>query len=163
MKNCKAVIFDLGGVLLNIDYLLTVIAFNELGVENADLFYSKKIQNPIEFPDPSLISKMEEPWVTSTIIVPQNYLGNVFELCETRRGKQIEHNFIGKTAVVKYKLPLAETIIDFYDRLKSITTGYASFDYQIDGYKESKLIKLNILVNQEIVEPLSIIVHAYST
>ncbi len=120
----------------------------------------KKIQNPIEFPDPSLISKMEEPWVTSTIIVPKNYLGSVFELCESRRGKQIDHNFMGKTAVVKYKLPLAETIIDFYDRLKSITTGYASFDYQIDGYKESKLIKLNILVNQEIVEPLSIIIHA---
>ena len=120
----------------------------------------KKIQNPIDFPDPSLISKMEEPWVTSTIIVPQNYLGNVFELCESRRGEQVNHNFMGKTAVVKYKLPLAETIIDFYDRLKSITTGYASFDYQIDGYKESKLIKLNILVNQEIVEPLSIIIHA---
>jgi len=120
----------------------------------------KKIQNPIEFPDPSLISKMEEPWVTSTIIVPKNYLGSVFELCESRRGEQIDHNFMGKTAVVKYKLPLAETIIDFYDRLKSITTGYASFDYQIDGYKESKLIKLNILVNQEIVEPLSIIIHA---
>ena len=120
----------------------------------------KEIQNPIEFPDPSLIKKMEEPWIISTIIVPQNYLGSVFELCESRRGEQIEHNFIGKTAVVKYKLPLAETIIDFYDRLKSITTGYASFDYQIEGYKESKLIKLNILVNQEIVEPLSIIIHA---
>ena len=120
----------------------------------------KKIQNPIEFPDPSLIRKMEEPWIISTIIVPQNYLGSVFELCESRRGEQIEHNFIGKTAVVKYKLPLSETIIDFYDRLKSITKGYASFDYQIEGYKESKLIKLNILVNQEIVEPLSIIVHA---
>ena len=120
----------------------------------------KKIQNPIEFPDLSLIKKMEETWIISTIIVPQNYLGSVFELCESRRGEQIEHNFIGKTAVVKYKLPLSETIIDFYDRLKSITKGYASFDYQIEGYKESKLIKLNILVNQEIVEPLSIIVHA---
>ena len=120
----------------------------------------KKIQNPIEFPDPSLIRKMEEPWIISTIIVPQNYLGSVFELCESRRGEQIEHNFIGKTAVVKYKLPLSETIIDFYDRLKSITKGYASFDYQIEGYKESKLIRLNFLVNQEIVEPLSIIVHA---
>ena len=120
----------------------------------------KKIQNPIEFPDLSLIKKMEEPWIISTIIVPQNYLGSVFELCESRRGEQIEHNFIGKTAVVKYKLPLSETIIDFYDRLKSITKGYASFDYQIEGYKESKLIKLNFLVNQEIVEPLSIIVHA---
>ena len=120
----------------------------------------KKIQNPIEFPDLSLIKKMEEPWIVSTIIVPQNYLGSVFELCESRRGEQIEHNFIGKTAVVKYKLPLSETIIDFYDRLKSITKGYASFDYQIEGYKESKLIKLNFLVNQEIVEPLSIIVHA---
>ena len=120
----------------------------------------KKIQNPIEFPDLSLIKKMEEPWIISTIIVPQNYLGSVFELCESRRGEQIEHNFIGKTAVVKYKLPLSETIIDFYDRLKSITKGYASFDYQIEGYKESKLIRLNILVNQEIVEPLSIIVHA---
>ena len=120
----------------------------------------KKIQNPIEFPDPSLIKKMEEPWIVSTIIVPQNYLGNVFKLCESRRGEKIEHNFMGKTAIVKYRLPLAETIIDFYDRLKSITTGYASFDYQIEGYKESKLIKLNILVNQEIVEPLSIIIHA---
>ena len=120
----------------------------------------KRIQNPIEFPDLSLIKKMEEPWIVSTIIVPQNYLGSVFELCESRRGEQIEHNFIGKTAVVKYKLPLSETIIDFYDRLKSITKGYASFDYQIEGYKESKLIRLNFLVNQEIVEPLSIIVHA---
>ncbi len=120
----------------------------------------KKIQNPIEFPDLSLIKKMEEPWIVSTIIVPQNYLGNVFKLCESRRGEKIEHNFMGKTAIVKYRLPLAETIIDFYDRLKSITTGYASFDYQIEGYKESKLIKLNILVNQEIVEPLSIIIHA---
>tara|TARA_B100000029_G_scaffold511304_1_gene604977 strand:- start:6675 stop:8477 length:1803 start_codon:yes stop_codon:yes gene_type:complete len=120
----------------------------------------QEIQNPIEFPDPSLIKKMEEPWIISTIIVPQKYLGSVFELCESRRGEQIEHNFIGKTVVVKYKLPLAETIIDFYDRLKSITTGYASFDYQIDNYRESKLIKLNILVNQEIVEPLSIIIHA---
>ena len=120
----------------------------------------KKIQNPIEFPDPSLIKKMEEPWIVSTIIVPQNYLGNVFKLCESRRGEKIEHNFMGKTAIVKYRLPLAETIIDFYDRLKSITSGYASFDYQIEGYKESKLIKLNILVNQEIVEPLSIIIHA---
>ena len=120
----------------------------------------KKIQNPIEFPDPSLIKKMEEPWIISTIIVPQKYLGSVFELCESRRGEQIEHNFMGKTVVVKYRLPLAETIIDFYDRLKSITTGYASFDYQIEGYRESKLIKLNILVNQEIVEPLSIIIHA---
>ena len=120
----------------------------------------KKIQNPIEFLDPSLIKKMEEPWIVSTIIVPQNYLGNVFKLCESRRGEKIEHNFMGKTAIVKYRLPLAETIIDFYDRLKSITTGYASFDYQIEGYKESKLIKLNILVNQEIVEPLSIIIHA---
>ncbi|MBH71372.1 MAG: elongation factor 4 [Pelagibacteraceae bacterium] len=120
----------------------------------------KKIQNPIEFPDPSLIKKMEEPWIISTIIVPQKYLGSVFELCESRRGEQIEHNFMGKTVVVKYRLPLAETIIDFYDRLKSITTGYASFDYQIEGYRESKLIKLNILVNQEIVEPLSIIIHS---
>ena len=120
----------------------------------------KKIQNPVEFPDPSLINKMEEPWIVSTIIVPQKFLGSVFELCESRRGEQIEHNFIGKTVVIKYKLPLAETIIDFYDRLKSITTGYASFDYQIDKYKESKLIKLNILVNEEIVEPLSIIIHA---
>ena len=120
----------------------------------------KEIQNPIEFPDPTLIKKMEEPWIISTIIVPQNYLGSVFELCESRRGEQIDHNFMGKTTVVKYRLPLAETIIDFYDRLKSITTGYASFDYQLDGYKESKLIKLNILVNQEIVEPLSIIMHA---
>ena len=120
----------------------------------------KKIQNPIEFPDPSLIKKMEEPWIVSTIIVPQNYLGNVFKLCESRRGEKIEHNFMGKTVIVKYRLPLAETIIDFYDRLKSITSGYASFDYQIEGYKESKLIKLNILVNQEIVEPLSIIIHA---
>ncbi|MBK47447.1 MAG: elongation factor 4 [Pelagibacteraceae bacterium] len=120
----------------------------------------KEIQNPIEFPDPTLIKKMEEPWIISTIIVPQNYLGSVFELCESRRGEQIDHNFMGKTSVVKYRLPLAETIIDFYDRLKSITTGYASFDYQLDGYKESKLIKLNILVNQEIVEPLSIIMHA---
>ena len=120
----------------------------------------RKIQNPIEFPDPTLLQKMQEPWIISTIIAPENYLGSIFELCESRRGEQIEHNFIGKTVMIKYKLPLSETIIDFYDRLKSITKGYASFDYQIDGFRESKLIKLSILVNQEIVEPLSIIVHA---
>ena len=119
----------------------------------------QKIHNPMEFPDPTLIKFMEEPWIVSTIIAPQNYLGNIFQLCESRRGEQIQHNFMGKTVMIKYKLPLSETIIDFYDRLKSITKGYASFDYQIDNFKESKLTKLSILVNQEIVEPLSIIVH----
>ena len=119
-----------------------------------------KIHNPIEFPDPTLLKNMEEPWITSTIVAPKNYLGKIFELCESRRGEQIEHNFMGQTVIVKYKLPLSEIIIDFYDRLKSLTKGYASFDYQIDGFRESKLIKLSILVNQEIVEPLSIIVHA---
>ena len=120
----------------------------------------QEIQNPIEFPDPTLLKNMQEPWIISTIVTPQNYLGNIFKLCESRRGEQIEHNFIGKTVMIKYKLPLSETIIDFYDRLKSLTKGYASFDYQIDGFRESKLIKLSILVNHEIVEPLSIIVHA---
>ena len=120
----------------------------------------QEIQNPTEFPDPTLLQNMQEPWIISTIIAPENYLGNIFELCESRRGEQIEHNFIGKTVMIKYKLPLSETIIDFYDRLKSLTKGYASFDYQIDGFRESKLIKLSILVNHEIVEPLSIIVHA---
>ena len=120
----------------------------------------QEIQNPIEFPDPTLLKNMQEPWIISTIVAPQNYLGSIFKLCESRRGEQIEHNFIGKTVMIKYKLPLSETIIDFYDRLKSLTKGYASFDYQIDGFRESKLIKLSILVNNEIVEPLSIIVHA---
>ena len=121
---------------------------------------TQSIHNPMDFPEPNLLKKMEEPWIVATIIAPQKYLGNIFELCESKRGEQVEHNFMGKTVMVKYKLPLSETIIDFYDRLKSITQGYASFDYQIEGNRESKLIKLCILVNEENVEPLSIIVHS---
>jgi len=120
----------------------------------------QSIHNPMDFPEPNLLKKMEEPWIVATIIAPEKYLGNIFELCESKRGEQVEHNFMGKTVMVKYNLPLSETIIDFYDRLKSITQGYASFDYQIEGNRESKLIKLCILVNQENVEPLSIIVHS---
>ena len=118
------------------------------------------LHNPADMPDPSLINYIEEPWIKATILVPDEYLGAVLKLCEERRANQVELTYAGTRAMVVYDLPLNEVVFDFYDRLKSISSGYASFDWQMDTYKQEKLVKMSILVNSETVDALSIIVHA---
>ena len=118
------------------------------------------LHNPADMPDPSLINYIEEPWIKATILVPDEYLGAVLKLCEERRGNQAELTYAGNRAMVIYDLPLNEVVFDFYDRLKSISSGYASFDWQMESYKAEKLVKMTILVNSEIVDALSIIVHS---
>ena len=102
---------------------------------------------------------MQEPWIKATIITPDEHLGAVLTLCQERRGEQVELTYAGTRAMAIYKLPLNEVVFDFYDRLKSVTRGYASFDYEMVGYEESELVKLSILVNSEPVDALSMIVH----
>jgi GTP-binding protein LepA len=117
------------------------------------------LHNPADMPDPVKIDHMEEPWIKATILVPDEFLGSVLALCEERRGIQTDLTYAGSRALVSYRLPLNEVVFDFYDRLKSVSRGYASFDYQMDGYAEGELVLLNILVNGEPVDALSIIVH----
>jgi len=119
----------------------------------------KIIRNPSELPDPAEIDKILEPWVKSTIIVPQDYLGTVINLCIEKRGKQTNLNIQNNRAILEMELPLNEIVIDFYDKLKSYSKGYASFDYQVYDYFEGDLVKLNILVNSETVDAFSNIVH----
>ena len=118
-----------------------------------------ELHNPADMPDPVYISSMEEPWIRATIIVPDEYLGGVLALCQERRGTQIELTYAGNRALVVYRLPLNEVVFDFYDRLKSVSQGYASFDYQLDGYEDGDLVKLSIMVNAEPVDALSMVVH----
>ena len=118
-----------------------------------------EMHNPADMPDPVKIESIEEPWIKATILVPDAYLGAILALCQERRGEQVNLTYAGNRAMVVYRLPLNEVVYDFYDRLKSISRGYASFDYQIDDYKEGDLVKLSILVNTEPVDALSIIVH----
>ena len=117
------------------------------------------LHNPADMPDPVRIDHIEEPWIKATILVPDEYLGQILALCEERRGTQLDLTYAGNRAMLVYRLPLNEVVFDFYDRLKSVSRGYASFDYQIDGYAESDLVLMNILVNQEPVDALSLIVH----
>ncbi len=120
-----------------------------------------QVDNPCDLPDPVQIDFIEEPLINATIIVPSEYLGNVIKLLQQRRGIQKNLNFITETrAMIEYELPLAEVVIDFYDKLKSASRGYASFDYDFGDYKVSKMVKLDILINKEPVDALSIIVHA---
>ena len=119
----------------------------------------QELHNPADMPDPVRIAHIEEPWIKATIFVPDDYLGGVLKLCEERRGQQQELTYAGNRAMLVYRLPLNEVVFDFYDRLKSISRGYASFDYQLDRYEESDLVKLSILVNGEPVDALSMIVH----
>jgi GTP-binding protein LepA len=119
----------------------------------------KELHNPADMPDPTQIEAMYEPWIKGTIMVPDEYLGNILSLCTEKRGVQKDLTYVGGRAMVVYRLPLNEVVFDFYDRLKSCSKGYASFDYHMDGYDESDLVKLSILVNGEIVDALSIIVH----
>ena len=117
------------------------------------------LHNPTDMPDPVKIESIEEPWIKATIIVPDNFLGTVLELCTSKRGIQVNLNYAGTRAMVEYKLPLNEVVFDFYDRLKSITKGYASFDYEIIGYEINNLVKVAIKINGDPVDALSLIVH----
>jgi GTP-binding protein LepA len=118
-----------------------------------------ELHNPADMPDPVKIERMDEPWIKATILVPDEYLGSVIKLCQDRRGLQRELTYAGTRAMVVYDLPLNEVVFDFYDRLKSVSSGYASFDYQLTDYREGDLVKMQILVNAEPVDALSIIVH----
>lgn len=118
-----------------------------------------ELHNPADMPEPNYIERMEEPWIHATIMVPDEYLGSVLALCQDKRGIQKNLTYVGTRAMVEYRLPLNEIVFDFYDRLKSCSRGYASFDWHLDGYEESNLVKLSILVNAELVDALSIIVH----
>ena len=117
------------------------------------------LQNPTNMPEPSLIKTIKEPWIVATIITPDEYLGSIIKICEEKRGIQKDMSYSGNRVVLKYDMPLNEVVFDFYDRIKSITSGYASFDYEINEYKDGELIKLSILVNEETVDALSMIIH----
>ncbi len=117
------------------------------------------MHNPADMPDVSLILNMEEPWIEASILVPDDYLGSVLKLCEDRRGRQKQLTYAGSRAMVVYDLPLNEVVFDFYDRLKSVSKGYASFDYKMTDYQEADLVKMSILVNEEPVDALSMVVH----
>ncbi|HEY8614765.1 translation elongation factor 4 [Phenylobacterium sp.] len=118
-----------------------------------------ELHNPADLPDPVKIDTIAEPWIKATIFTPDEYLGSIIKLCQDRRGEQRELSYVGSRAMVVYDLPLNEVVFDFYDRLKSISKGYASFDYQIEGYRVGDLVKMSILVNAEPVDALSMLVH----
>ena len=118
-----------------------------------------QLHNPADMPDLSKVDHLEEPRIKATILVPDDYLGDVLKLCQDRRGIQEDLTYAGSRAMVVYDLPLNEVVFDFYDRLKSVTKGYASFDYQMTGYREDNLVKMSILVNEEPVDALSVMVH----
>jgi GTP-binding protein LepA len=118
-----------------------------------------EIHNPVDMPDVVKIKEIEEPWIRATILTPDEYLGSVLKLCQDRRGNQVELTYVGNRAMAKYDLPLNEVVFDFYDRLKSVSKGYASFDYQLTDYKPSELVKLQMLVNGEPVDALAMLVH----
>ena len=117
------------------------------------------LQNPSSLPDPTHINIIEEPWIKATIITPDQYLGSIIKICQDKRGIQTNLTYSGNRAVLNYELPLNEVVFDFYDRLKSLTSGYGSFDYEIIGYKEGDLVKLNILVNSDPVDALSMMIY----
>ena len=117
------------------------------------------LENPADMPEPTRIERIEEPWVRATIMMPDKYMGGIMSLCSERRGVQENISYVGNRAVLVYQLPLAEIVFDFYDRVKSLSSGYASFDYVVQGYQPSDLVKVSILVNEENVEPLSFMCH----
>ena len=119
-----------------------------------------QLHNPSDMPDVVKINSIEEPWIKATIFVPDEFLGPILSLCTERRGEQVELTYVGARAMVVYKLPLNEVVFDFYDRLKSISRGYASFDYQMDNYITGDLVRMSVLVNAEPVDALSMVVHA---
>ncbi|WP_091921496.1 translation elongation factor 4 [Phyllobacterium sp. CL33Tsu] len=119
----------------------------------------RELHNPADMPEVMKIASIEEPWIRATILTPDDYLGAILKLCQDRRGIQIDLNYVGKRAMVTYDLPLNEVVFDFYDRLKSISKGYASFDYHLSDYREGNLVKMSVLVNAEPVDALSMMVH----
>jgi len=118
-----------------------------------------EMHNPADMPEPNLIRKIEEPWVKATILVPDEYLGTVLKLCNDRRGEQADLTYVGSRAMAVYHIPLNEIVFDFYDRLKSISSGYASFDYELEGYRDADLVKVAIMVNGDVVDALSFMCH----
>jgi len=119
----------------------------------------RDLHNPADMPDMSTVDHIEEPRIKATIMVPDEYLGDVLKLCQERRGLQLDLTYVGGRAMTVYDLPLNEVVFDFYDRLKSVTKGYASFDYEMIGYREDNLVKMSILVNDEPVDALAMMVH----
>jgi len=119
----------------------------------------RDLHNPADMPDLTYVDHIEEPRIKATILVPDEYLGDVLKLCQDRRGIQMDLTYAGARAMVVYDLPLNEVVFDFYDRLKSVTKGYASFDYHLEGYREDNLVKMQVLVNDEPVDALSMMVH----
>lgn len=127
-----------------------------LNMNNGDVI---EMYNPVDMPDVVKIASVEEPWIKATILVPDEYLGGLLKLCQDRRGVQVDLTYAGSRAMLVYRLPLNEVVFDFYDRLKSLSKGYASFDYELDGYGENDLVKLDIRVNDEPIDALAMIVH----
>jgi GTP-binding protein LepA len=119
----------------------------------------QELHNPVDMPDGSVVDHIEEPWIKATIMVPDEYLGSVLGLCTERRGQQVDLTYVGNRAMAVYRIPLNEVVFDFYDRLKSVSRGYASFDYAMDGYGEADLVRISILVNGDLVDALSFIAH----
>ena len=141
----------------NLDLIATAPSvIYKIGMNNGDVI---ELHNPADMPDPVKIDSIAEPWIKATIFTPDEYLGAVIKLCQDRRGQQRELSYVGTRAMVVYDLPLNEVVFDFYDRLKSISKGYASFDYQIEEYRPGDLVKMSILVNAEPVDALSMLVH----
>ena len=141
----------------NLDLIATAPSVvYKLSMRNGDMI---DMHNPADMPDVMAIGTIDEPWIRATILTPDEHLGSVIKLCQDRRGEQVDLGYIGSRAKVVYDLPLNEVVFDFYDRLKSVSKGYASFDYTITGYREGDLVKLTMLVNAEPVDALSMLVH----
>ncbi|MBI1273057.1 MAG: elongation factor 4 [Alphaproteobacteria bacterium] len=141
----------------NLDLITTAPSvIYHMHLTNGDLL---QLHNPADMPDPVKIDRIEEPWIKATVFTPDEHLGSILALCNDRRGEQIDLTYVGSRAMLVYRLPLNEVVFDFYDRLKSISRGYASFDYVIDEYREGDLVKMGILVNGEAVDALSSVVH----
>jgi GTP-binding protein LepA len=143
------------------EFNLDLIATAPSVIYRVDLNSGRQIElhNPVDMPDPMRIKEVHEPWIRATILTPDEYLGSVLKLCQDRRGVQVDLTYVGNRAMVKYDLPLNEVVFDFYDRLKSVSKGYASFDYQLTDFKPADLVKMQILVNAEPVDALAMLVH----
>ncbi|MFN9007509.1 MAG: translation elongation factor 4 [Hyphomonadaceae bacterium] len=142
----------------NLDLIATAPSVvYEIKMKNGETLH---LHNPADMPDVMAIEAIEEPWIKATILTPDEYLGGIMKLCQDRRGNQRELTYVGTRAMLVYELPLNEVVFDFYDRLKSISKGYASFDYTIEDYKPGNLVKMSILVNEEPVDALSMLVHS---
>ena len=143
------------------EFNLDLIATAPSVIYRVDLTDGRQIElhNPVDMPDPVRVKEVHEPWIRATILTPDEYLGSVLKLCQDRRGVQIDLTYVGNRAMVKYDLPLNEVVFDFYDRLKSVSKGYASFDYHLTDFKPADLVKMQILVNGEPVDALAMLVH----